>query len=369
MATLAEVLRGFTPPTTSALADPIKEHFRTLPQQLATNQAAMNKSMGGMFKTDMATGQPNPNYYPEAMQEFTQNYAPNFMGTFIGVGSKLWNPKLAFQAAKLEKQGVPAEEIWKQTGTGRGLDNQFRQEISDADMTFDPVKVNKFRRMVEADTRHDPMKSSMDLYDLVKHPKLQESYPESAKTLVFRGQSEGGGSASPATWDAITLGVQPANRYISKTESIDDMAGTLLHELQHNVQGAEGFAKGGNPQMFKEITPTKAQQKELDKLKATFESYEGGSPERIAAVREYYDLEQQFRPHGQYQNLAGEAEARITARRRLLDDAARRENYPFKRDNKTGLDIDPNNALVIEEYGNPVITRKQLLEQLLNDQK
>jgi hypothetical protein len=72
MATLAEVLRGFTPPTTSALADPIKEHFRTLPQQLATNQQAMNKSMGGMFRTDMATGQPNPNYYPEAVNEMTQ---------------------------------------------------------------------------------------------------------------------------------------------------------------------------------------------------------------------------------------------------------------------------------------------------------
>jgi len=288
---------------------------------------------------------------------------------FIGPESKMWDAKSAFKAAKLEKKGVPAEEIWKQTGTGRGLDNQFRQEISDANMIFDPTNVNKFRRMVEADLRHDPMKSSMDLYDLVKHPKLQESYPESAKTLVFRGQSEGGGSASPATWDAITLGVQPANRYISKAESIDDMAGTLLHELQHNVQGAEGFAKGGNSQMFKEITPTKAQQKELDRLKAIFEPMEGGSPERIAAVRDYFDLEQQFRPHGQYTNLAGEAEARLTARRRLLDDAARRENYPFKRDNQTGLDIDPNNALVIEEYGNPVITRKQLLEQLLNDQK
>jgi hypothetical protein len=72
MATLADLLRaGYKPPTESALADPIKEHFRTLPKQLATNQAAMNKSMGGMFKTDMATGQPNLNYYPEAVNEMT----------------------------------------------------------------------------------------------------------------------------------------------------------------------------------------------------------------------------------------------------------------------------------------------------------
>jgi len=80
MATLADLLRGgYTPPTTSALADPIKEHFRNLPQTLETNQRAMDKTMAGMDKTDIM-GRPNPNYYPEAMQEFTQNYAPNVLG-------------------------------------------------------------------------------------------------------------------------------------------------------------------------------------------------------------------------------------------------------------------------------------------------
>jgi hypothetical protein len=83
MATLAEVLRGFTPPTTSALADPIKEHFRTLPQQLATNQQAMNQTMGGMYKTDFGTGKPNPNYYPEAMNDFTTQYLPAVMGSYL----------------------------------------------------------------------------------------------------------------------------------------------------------------------------------------------------------------------------------------------------------------------------------------------
>ena len=83
--TLASVLKDYIPPTESALADPIKEHFRTLPAQLEANQAAMDKTMSGMYKTDMATGQQNPNYYPEAMQEFTQNYAPNVMGSIKNV--------------------------------------------------------------------------------------------------------------------------------------------------------------------------------------------------------------------------------------------------------------------------------------------
>ena len=37
MATLAELLKGYTPPTESALADPIKQHFKTLPAQTAAN--------------------------------------------------------------------------------------------------------------------------------------------------------------------------------------------------------------------------------------------------------------------------------------------------------------------------------------------
>lgn len=85
MATLADLLRaGYTPPTESALADPIKEHLRTLPQQLETNQRAMDKTMAGMYKTDVM-GRPNPDYYPEAIQEFTQNYAPNVMGSIAKV--------------------------------------------------------------------------------------------------------------------------------------------------------------------------------------------------------------------------------------------------------------------------------------------
>jgi hypothetical protein len=83
--TLASVLKNYIPPTESALADPIKEHFATLPQQLATNQAALDKAMGGWNKTDFATGQPNPNYYPEAIAELTQ-IMPNMAGTVAKLG-------------------------------------------------------------------------------------------------------------------------------------------------------------------------------------------------------------------------------------------------------------------------------------------
>lgn len=81
MTTLADLLRsGYVPPTESALADPIKEHFRTLPENFENNQRALQKMVGGWNKTDFATGKPNPNYYPEAIDEVTQ-LMPNFAGT------------------------------------------------------------------------------------------------------------------------------------------------------------------------------------------------------------------------------------------------------------------------------------------------
>jgi len=367
MATLADVLRGYTPPTESALADPIIEHFRTLPQQLEANQRAMDKTMAGMYKTDFL-GKPNPNYYPEAMGEFTQSM-PNFAGTFIGPSSKLWNQVEAFKAAKMLKEGVDPKEVWKLTGTGRGLDNQFRQEISDLPMKFNEPEIDKFRRMRNAYEAKDMSKSRMNLYDLATHDPFRYAYPESPETLVFRGMSQdGGGSTSPLAWDAITLNVEPANYWMPKKDSIADMRSTLLHELQHNVQAEEGFAKGGNPQMFKDITPNKAQQKRLDKLKAEYEKYEGGTPERFKAVQDYFDYERQFNPSGQYHNLAGEAEARTTSRRADLDEAARREHYPFER-SRYGLDINPDDALLLMEHNQPIVTRREMLQKLIKKDK
>jgi hypothetical protein len=71
MPTLVEVLRNFQPPTKSALADPIIEHFRNLPETTAKNAIKTNKMVQGVFAT-LPNGQPNPDYYPEAMGEFTQ---------------------------------------------------------------------------------------------------------------------------------------------------------------------------------------------------------------------------------------------------------------------------------------------------------
>jgi len=121
MPTLADALRGYTPPTTSALGDPIVEHFRTLPQQLATNQQAMDNTMASMYKTDLGTGQPNPNYRPEAMNEFTQNYMPALMGstTAVRMAKAMENAMLPIKQGGL---GLPAGNTAAQRAKALGYE-------------------------------------------------------------------------------------------------------------------------------------------------------------------------------------------------------------------------------------------------------
>lgn len=376
MATLADILRqtGYSqdgtlsaPASESPMTKALSEHIKTLPQQLATNQAALDSAIGSWNKTDFGTGLPNPNYRPEAINELTQ-LMPGVMGTFIGAGSDLWNKANAFKAAKLLKEGVDPEEVWKLTGTAKGLDEQFRQEISDAAMKFHPDTLNSFRRSKEFDFLYEPWKKDTPyLYDLVEHKKLREAYPESADITILRGANDWGGSSSPHAWADVTLNVSPARNTREKLANIPEMESTLLHELQHQVQSAEGFAKGGTVEDFKEIMPPKDVLDKLHQLETEFLALKGGSPERIAKVAEYHKIADKYTPFGQYERLAGEAEARMTSRRQHLTDEERRANYPFK-EGKYGLDV-PLDEILIRQFGEPVISRKELIERQVNKLK
>jgi len=82
MPTLADALRGYTPPTTSALADPIKEHFRNLPQTTAQNAINTNTMVQNAmpYNFDPRSSGVNPNYDPQASKDFA-NFMPNMMNS------------------------------------------------------------------------------------------------------------------------------------------------------------------------------------------------------------------------------------------------------------------------------------------------
>jgi hypothetical protein len=176
MAKLSDLLRaGYTPPTDSALADPIKEHFATLPQQLEANQRAMDKTMAGMYKTDVM-GRPNPNYYPEAISEFTQNYAPNVMGSIAKVITPMAK---ALPLNRMDTAQLRASLPFKEGGLNLPIDNNPMQRARAMGFETAPSKELYHGSRGELAGNIDPSKS-----DYGFHVGTLEQAQERLKTFL-----------------------------------------------------------------------------------------------------------------------------------------------------------------------------------------
>jgi hypothetical protein len=219
--------------------------------------------------------------------------------SIMGPESKLWEPEMAFQASKLERKGTPPEQILEATGMVRGLDNQWRTELSDqfakmkqkgdmfseqymAAKEIDPLQVHlikaeeakygrsppKLHEMTDKERNdydifrkekieeHGRMsKAPVTVKDVLDHPELLKAYPELGDIKVQVGSGHGGqrGSYNKAQ-NTITLA-----SYLDTDQS----RSTMLHELTHAIQAKEGFNRGGNPDMF---THQKLAQKLKQKL-------------------------------------------------------------------------------------------------------
>jgi hypothetical protein len=407
MPTLADVLRqtGYSqngeltaPASNSPMTAALAEHIKTLPQQLATNQAALDNAMGSWNKTNFATGQPNPNYRPEAIQELTQ-LMPNFAGTFIGPQAKMWNSKAAFEAAKMEKAGKTPEEIWQKTGTGRGLDNSWQQEISDKDipvLNYGTVKdLAKYPQMRE-------VLGHKELYD--NYGNILAAAPVGADEHAFVeqfGKKIPSGSFNMRT-NEYTVSPRPEGG--TGVEYAQGQRSALLHELQHGIQKLEGWAQGGNIKTFTQQKDAELARdvlnfrKEIERYKglpndeieskirseykkAGVEDWmpsqeainlafdlEGNPQHELQAIVNLYGLDKKVTPdtpEKMYKRIAGEAQSRLTQAREQLTNEQRRQYYPFKEGVKEyGLDINPEDAII--HRGDELMTRKEMLQKLFN---
>jgi hypothetical protein len=378
MATLADVLRktGYSQggtltapaPTAPTLTTILGEHIRTLPQQIEANQRAMDKTTAGMDKTDIF-GKPNPNYYPEAMGEFTQNYMPNFMGTFIGAGSKLWNPKKAFEAAKMLKKGILEEDVWKATGTTKGLENAFRQEISDAPAflkgggTFQDIVEKRMSALGV---------TTPTVEEIMRHPQLFEAYPQLKGIQV---QYLPKGDSGKASYSPLE-GIIKVNRDLDSNTATSSM----LHELQHGIQEIEGWNKGADANYF--LWKYQKQQGEIEeRLKQAnahlsksvgTDDYDKLMKLRDSVGAEYRDfigpnsMGAYEKALSEYKSYGGEAEARLTQARQRMTDEERKAVLPFAK-GKNALDMNPEDAIIKMEHNSPTITRKELLQKLMSE--
>lgn len=344
---------------------------------------------------------------PSATAMNVIDYAGQFNPSqiFIGQNSKLWDANRAFKAAKMEKQGKTPQEIWKETGTVKAPDGNWRQEISDAGSQINRLPLQEswedFSKKAEIakygkdganvgrmsnkefkefqNFRSDLQEQyktlsnkEAPLGDVLTHKELYEAYPDIAKLNTMQDKSMG-----------LEGELNPFGIKYGDVSNKDNLRGLFLHEGQHGIQLNEGWALGGSPKNYTQQAEAEMAKKAL-LMRNEIESMPSSIPfdERAKTVKDMFekldqtpidkttmDLVKDYaeNPSSQleeisnfyglnrrssamsaddiYKRLFGEAEARLTQNRRDLTPEQRLEYFPYNQ-GQYGLDVPLDEVIV-----------------------
>lgn len=184
-----------------------------------------------------------------------QNEAIRYMA-FIGLKSKRSPQDTAkyIRAVKLEKEGVPMNKIYLQTGWYKSIyDEKWKMEISDREskVRYEVVTENKLsksnvaskfgnRGEIDPRTKYFVLKEDgFKFRNLLDHPLLYKYYPEFAEYNV-EGFFLGQGIDRNAYFD-----IQNKTIFVSDWDEKSAIK-SVMHEVQHAIQRLEGFSLGNN---------------------------------------------------------------------------------------------------------------------------
>jgi len=243
---------------------------------------------------------------------------PSIGGMFIGKGAKTWDALKAQQAEEMLAKGIDPREVWKQTGTMRGVDNALRQEIPDntsrmagIDPTDEIISAYKTGGISALKQRKQDLSDYVrpyqrknyrqDIDNVFHHNMLMDSYPD----LMHYGKYEYDWE-NPIIGEGSYYSNKPNAEYaydLIKLSPADEKTANsaMLHEFQHAIQQHEEWAKGGSPDMMRQ-------------------ELAGGDLTGLYSPEEL---------HNAYRRLAGEAEARLTQARMNMTMPERLQSYPY----------------------------------------
>lgn len=305
------------------------------------------------------------------------------------------------EAQEMQAAGADMESIRKATGWHVGMDGKWRWEIDDSKMEYHragdalfgrnhpeyaeqqrleqkmlygeltDAEQARLRALTETWGRERSRLServergNARLEDVLDHEELFRAYPQLRHVrVVFDETPKGVLGSFSAEGNQITI----------SEELRDAPQDVLIHEIQHAIQNAEGFAKGSNRQYWEEkltngdeiqskgfqearekliqfqldeaneeVLALRDQLEKAGELDDGFREYDRiwEEAERRGLdkkINEYYDLRENYYdqlhkpqrsvPSELYYNTAGEIEARDTAKRRELTAQERRETSP-----------------------------------------
>jgi hypothetical protein len=286
--------------------------------------------------------------------------------SIMGPESKLWNKEMAFNAAKLESKGATPDEILEKTGMVRGLDNQWRSEISDL-----PARMKEGENFSEIHRRGSLngvwAKDKTTVKDVLEHPQLFEAYPHLGEIEV-----------KPHGVDIPARGSYNQNKnLITLRQDLtpDEAKSVILHELTHGIQGTEEFNRGASAaQLTKQFENKKqylmSQIENLNTVRnAAFrdndmEKYAKFTAKRDELAKEYTAIDAEAQGYEDYFKHGGEAEARMVQRRMDLTPEELRKTYPYQYTGEAGkgLDINPDEAIITTKAPGTINMPEQSIE-------
>lgn len=378
------------------------------------------------LREDYAAGRISDEEFDEALDAIMEEEGledVSMLGrySFGGQNARRADLEALDRAKEMERQGVAMETIFRETGWYTGADGKWRFEIDDSGMEYsrwgdlnrsDRAEYARFRELEGKfiagsitmeeqnelrqliDQGHGPGRAeeqqTLQLSDFVRHDELYQNYPQLRRAeLRFADLPDG----TYGTYNTETNTITLDNSLRSSPED------TLVHEIQHAIQTAEGFAGGSSPSYWR--TPREAairpeyrerireararlrevenkfrrewpndtinlenagayyawdelywkaqsedeQQRYLDRMNVIEEAAREGGWEEL--LDEYYSaraerdaaisagLDARYTPYDAYFNTAGEIEARDVTERRRMTLEQRRETMPNTGDENT----------------------------------
>jgi hypothetical protein len=259
--------------------------------------------------------------------------APALGGIFVGKGAKTWDALAAQKAKIMADMGTDPRTIWKETGTWKGPDGKWRQEIDDRPATA------QFTHLQESGTKQLAERA-------LEHPEAFKAYPNLSE-VPHLGLRENTPRGSTETLGSLTM-----MKSIGPSEK--SLKSTALHETQHVIQKQEGFAQGGNVNEFLDVANQiqKMAKRELPKIEGQLLTLQPGTTAYERLLQKKNDLMQTSQLNKddlydmafrQYRQLAGEAEARAVQKRMNMTPEQRRTTFP-----EESYDV-PINQLMIRD--------------------
>lgn len=229
------------------------------------------------LREDLSAGRISDEEFDEALdaimeEEGLEDISMLNRYSFGGENARRADLEALDRAQDMERRGVAMETIFQETGWYTGADGKWRFEIDDSGMEYsrwgdmnrsDRAEYARFRELEgrfidgtitqEEQTElrslleegHGPGRAeeqqTLRLADFLRHDELYQNYPQLRQaTLRFADLPEGTHGSYNTGTNTITLNN-------SLRDAPED---TLVHEIQHAIQSAEGFSGGSSPEYW-----------------------------------------------------------------------------------------------------------------------